>query len=188
MKDFRHWWTGNVCPLLRQSAFCKIAASMLAIGKVDVTDDIDDTAVCLFRKVLILASITCFHVEDRYVQTLCSDNWQAWVCIAKNKYSIGLYLRHEFIGSTYDISHCWTEVIANGIHIHFWFFQLQVFEKDAVQVIVIVLACMSKDCVEIDAALTDNGCKADNFRSCSYNYQKFQLAVFRKFYIWIVSF
>ena len=75
------------------------------------------------------------------------------------------------------------EVIANGIHIHFWFFQLQVFEKDAVQVIVIVLACMSKDCVEIDAALTDNGCKADNFRSCSYNYQKFQLAVFRKFYI-----
>ena len=70
---------------------------MLAIGKVDVTDDIDDTAVCLFRKTFVEAAVTGFHVEDRDMQALRSDHRKAGVRIAKHQDRIRLHLDHQLV-------------------------------------------------------------------------------------------
>ena len=74
VEDFRHGGPSDIGALLRQAAGSEVSSCVLRVGHVHVGNDIDDTAGCLFRKALILASITFFHVEDRYVQTLCSDN------------------------------------------------------------------------------------------------------------------
>lgn len=121
VKHFRHWRTCHIGAFLGQTAIGKIAASMLRVRHIHIRDDINDTAVGLFWQALVLAAVTCLHVEDRNVQTLSSNHAQARVGVAQYKHRIRLGLCKELVGAVDDVATSGTKVIAHGIHIHFWF-------------------------------------------------------------------
>ena len=97
VKHLRHRGTGDICALLRQTALGKIPPRVLGICHIDVGDYIDDPAVCLLRKTLVLAAVAGFHVEDRNMQPLCRDSRQAGVRVTEDKHSVRLYLRHQLV-------------------------------------------------------------------------------------------
>ena len=74
MKHFCHRGTCYIGTLLRKTAVCQVTACMLGIRKVHITDNVYNTAVGFFRQTLILAAVSCFHMEDWNVQSLCTDN------------------------------------------------------------------------------------------------------------------
>ena len=65
MQHLCHRRAGDISTLLRQAAVSQIAARMLTISHIDVRNDIDDAAVSLLRKALVLAAVAGLHVEDR---------------------------------------------------------------------------------------------------------------------------
>lgn len=77
VKHFCHGAAGNVGTLLGKSAVGKVAAGMLRVAEVDVGNDVDDTAVGLFRQTLVLAAVAGFHMEDRDVQAFGGNGRQA---------------------------------------------------------------------------------------------------------------
>ena len=65
--------------------------------------------------------------------------------------------------------------------------QLQIMEKDAVQVIVVVLTGVCQNDIKILAGLIDDGCKSDDLRPGANDDQQLQPAVIFKRYIAVVS-
>ena len=65
--------------------------------------------------------------------------------------------------------------------------QLQIMEKDAVQVIVVVLTGVGQNDIKILAGLIDDGCKPDNLRPGADDDQQLQLTVIFKRYIAVIS-
>ena len=74
VQDFGHRGAGDVGALAWESAFGKVATGVLGVGHVDVGDDIDDAAVGLLREAFVFTSVSCFHVENRYVKTFSTYN------------------------------------------------------------------------------------------------------------------
>ena len=107
---------------------------MLAVAYIYVRDDINYTTVSFFWQTLIKAAVSCFHVEDGNVQSLCGDSSQTGIGITENKKRIGLDLIHQLVGAVDDVAHGGAQIIAYGIHVNFRILQLQIFEKYAVKV------------------------------------------------------
>ena len=177
MEHLCHGRASDVCALLRQSAIGKITASVLRICHVHIGDDIHDSAVGLLRQTFVLAAVACFHVEDGDVQTLCANHAQAGVGVAKYEHAIGLEGCKELVRSVDDVAASCAKVIAHCIHIDLRFCELEVTEEDAVEVVVVVLAGMGQDNIEVLAALVDDCGKADDLRACTHDNAKFQFAI-----------
>ena len=156
MEHFGHRAAGYVGAFLGQTAVGQIAASVFAVRHVDIADDVDDAAVGFFGQTFVLAAVAGFHVEDGNVQTLGTDDTEAGVGVAKNQYAVGLGLGEEFVGAIDDIATGGSEVIAYSIHIYFGFGELEVAEEDAVQVVVVVLAGVGENDVEVLTAFVDD--------------------------------
>lgn len=90
---------------------------MLGVCHVDVGDDVHDASVGFFGEAFVFASVSGFHVEDGDVETFGSDDAQAAVSVAKDKYAIGLGGGEEFVGAVDDVAAGGAKVIAYGIHI-----------------------------------------------------------------------
>ena len=161
---------------------------MLTVCHVDIGDDVHDSSIGLFGETLILASVAGFHVEDGDMQTLRSYHAQAAGGVPKDKYAIGLGGGEEFIRAVDDVATGGSEVIAYGIHIYFGFCELQVAEKDAVEVVVVVLACVGENHVKVPATLVDDGGQTDNLRACTHDNTKLQFAVLLPLYVTIIEF
>ena len=159
---------------------------MLAIAHVHIADDVYDPAVGFFRKAFVEASVACFHVEDRDVETLGSDDAEAAVGVAKDKHCIWLYLHHELVALVDDVAHGGAKVFAYSVEIHLWISELEVAEEYSIEVVVVVLACMCKYGIEVLATFAYHCCKADNFRPCTHNNQKLQLSIFLPMYIAVI--
>ena len=82
MKHLGHGRTRDVGTFLGHTRSMEITTRMLGITHVDIADNIYDTAVGFFGQALIKTTITCFHVEDRDMQTLSTDNGEAAIGIA----------------------------------------------------------------------------------------------------------
>ena len=159
---------------------------MLGIGHVHIADDIYDAAVGLFGQALIFAAVTGFHVENRDVQALGRNGRKTAVGITENQQGIGLAGDHELVAAVDDVADSGSEVVAHGIHVDFRGLEAQVLEEHAIQVVVVILACVREDAVEILAALVDNCRKADDFGAGTHDNQEFQLAVIGKFLVGVV--
>ena len=70
---------------------------VLRVGHINIGDNIYDTTIGFLRKTFVLTTVTGFHVEDRYMKTLGSNNAETAVGVAKNEYSIWLCLDKELI-------------------------------------------------------------------------------------------
>ena len=74
MQNLCHRGTGHIGTLFWQAGIGQITAGVFRVSHIHVRDDIHDAAVRLLRQALILAAVSCLHVEDGNVQTLCADD------------------------------------------------------------------------------------------------------------------
>ena len=118
-----------------------------------------------------------FHVEDRDVQSLCTDDAEAGVRITQHKHRIGFDGDHQLIALGNDIAHGFAQVRTDSVHIYLRIGELQVFEEYAVKVVIIVLASMRQNRVEVLPALIDHGRQPDDLRPRSHNDEKLEFAV-----------
>ena len=92
---------------------------------------------------------------------------QTGIGISKDQKRIRLDLVHQLVGAVDDISNCRSQIIPHCVHINFRVIQFQITEKDAVQVVIIVLSRMGQNTVKIAPALVDHRAKPDNLRTGS---------------------
>ena len=161
---------------------------MLRIAEVHVGDYVDYAAVGLLGQTLVLAAVTGLHVEDGDVEAFGGDGRQTRVGVAENEQGVGLDVGHQLVGAVYDVSYGGSEIVAHGIHVDLGVGETEVFEKHAVEVVVVILAGMSKNHVEIFAALVDCGREPDDLGPCAHDYQQLQPAVVGKMYVFVISF
>ncbi len=102
------------------------------------------------------------------MQTFGPNHAQAGVGVAEHKDRIGLSFHHQLIRSGDDVAHGFAEIFADGIHIYFGVGEFEIFEEHAVKVVVVVLASVGENHVEIFAASIDDGRKPYDFGTCAY--------------------
>ena len=153
MEHFGHGGTADIGALRGYTAGIEVTAGVLAVADVNVGDDVYDSSVGFFRKALIKATVTGFHVEDRDVKALGTYHAEAAVGIAQDQYGIWLDLYHELVALVYDVAHGGSKVVTYGIEVDFGVGELKVFEEDAIEVVVVVLAGVCQDYIEVFATL-----------------------------------
>ncbi len=150
---------------------------MLAVGHVHVGDDVHNAAVGLLGQALVLAPVASLHVEDGDVQALGANDAQAAVGVAQHQHGIGLGGDHQLVALGNDIAHGLAQVIAHGLHIDVGIGQLEVLEEHSVEVVIIVLAGVRQQGIEVLATLVYNCRQTDNLRARAHNDEKLQFSV-----------
>ena len=173
VEDFRHGGSCDIGALLGQAAVGEVSSCMLRVGHIHVGNDIDDTAVGLLGQALVLAAVAGLHVENGDMESFGSDNAEAAVGVAKDQYAVGLGLGEELIGAVDDIAAGSAKVVTDSIHIDLGLGELQILEEYAVEVVVVVLARVGENHVEILAALVDDGGETDNLGARADNDNEF---------------
>ena len=84
VQDLSHGAAGDVGALLGEAGVGQIATGVLAVGHVDVGDDVHDAAVGLLGQALVLAAVAGLHVENRNVKSLCADHAETAISIAQH--------------------------------------------------------------------------------------------------------
>ena len=74
VQDLSHGAAGDVGALLGEASVGEVAAGVLAVGHVDVGDDVHDAAVGLFWQTLVLTAVASLHVENGDMQTLGTNH------------------------------------------------------------------------------------------------------------------
>jgi len=126
-------------------------------------------------------------VEDGNVESLGCYSAQARVGIAEDEQRIRLDVDHQLVGAVDDVAYRCAKVISDGIHIYLRVAEFEVLEEHAVEVVVVVLACVSKNNVKILAALVDGCGQPDNLRARAYDYQQLEFAIVGKVYVFIIK-
>lgn len=96
------------------------------------------------------------------MESLGSDDAEAAVGVAKDQYAVRLGLGEELIGAIDDIAAGSAKVVTDSIHIDLGLSELQVLEEDTVEVVIVVLARVGENHVEVLAALVDDGGETDD--------------------------
>lgn len=135
---------------------------MLGVGEVHVRDDVDDPAVRLLGEALVAAAVARLHVEDRDVEALRGDGGEAGVGVAQHEQRIRLHAGHQLVRAVDDVADARPEVVAGAVQVNVGVVEPQVAEEDAVQRVVVVLAGMGQQAVEVPAALLDDLGEADD--------------------------
>ena len=169
VEDLRHGGPCDIGAFLGQAAVGEVSSCVLRVGHVHVGNDIDDTAVGLLGQALVLAAVAGLHVENGDMESLCSDNAEAAVGVAKDQYAVGLGLGEELVGAIDDVAAGSAKVVTDSIHIDLGLCELQVLEEDTVEVVIVILACVGENHVEVLAALVDNSGETDNLGACADN-------------------
>ena len=177
VQDFGHGAAGDVGAFFGQAAVGEVAAGVFAIGHIHVGDDIDDAPVGFFGEAFVFAAVAGFHVEDGDMEAFGADDAEAAVGITEDKHGVGLDGDHQLIAFIDDIAHGGAEVFADGVEIDVGVGELEVFEEDAVQIIVVVLAGMGQQAVEILPAFVDDGGQSDDLGPGSHNNEELEFAV-----------
>ena len=173
VEDFRHGGSSDIGALLGQSAVGEVSSCVFRVGHVHVGDDIDDTAVGLLGQALVLAAVASLHVENGDMESLCSDDAEAAIGVAKDQYAVGLGLGKELVGAVDDIAAGSAKVVTDSIHIDLGLCELQVLEEDAVEVVIVILACVGENDIKILTALVDNGGETDDLGARADNDNEF---------------
>lgn len=172
MEHFGHGAAGDVGALLGQTVLRQVTAGVLRIAQVHVGNNVHDAAVGLLRKALVLAAVAGFHVEDGDVQPLGADDAEAGVGIPQHQDGIGFQLRHQVVAFGDDVPHGLAQGVPHCIQVDVRGGQLQVVEEHTVEVIVVVLAGVGQEGIEILPALGDDRGQADNLRPGTHDDEK----------------
>lgn len=96
------------------------------------------------------------------MESLCSDDAEAAIGVAKDQYAVGLGLGEEFVRAVDDVAAGSAKVVTDSIHIDLGLCELQILEEDTVEVVIVVLACVGENDIKILTALVDNGGETDD--------------------------
>ena len=176
-QHLRHRAARHVSALGSAAGVLQIAAGMLGVGQIHIADYVDDAAVGLLGQALVLAAVARLHVEDGDVQALGRDGGQAAVGVAKDQERVGPHLDHQLVGGRDDVADGLAQVRANGVQVDVRIVQRQVAEEDAVERVVVVLAGVRQQAVEVAAALLDDLGKANDLGARAHDDQELQAAV-----------
>ena len=171
VQHFGHGAAGHVGAFLGESAVGQVAAGVFGVGHVHVADDVHDAAVGLLWQAFVLAAVASFHVKNRDVQTFGRDGGKAAVGVAENQQGVGFAGGHELVAAIDDVADGSAEVVADGVHVDFGILEAQVLEEHSVQIVVVVLAGVRQEAVEVLAALVNDCGKADNLGAGAHDDQ-----------------
>ena len=177
VQDFGHRAAGHVGAFLGQAAFGEVPPGVFAVGQVHIADDVHDAAVGLLGQAFVLAAVAGFHMEDGNVQALGADDAQAGVGVAQDQDGVGLDFHHQLVALGDDVAHRFAKVLAYGVQVNVRVFQLEVLEEDAVEVVVVVLAGVREQAVEVLPAFVDDRGQPDDLRPGADDDEKLQLPV-----------
>ena len=111
------------------------------------------------------------------MEPLGADDAEAGVGIAENQHGIRLHLDHQLVALRDDVAHGLAQVLPHRVHIDIRVGELEVLEKDAVKVVVVVLPRMGQQAVEIGPAFIDDGRETDDFGARADDDEQLELAV-----------
>ena len=171
-----HGAAGHIGALLGGALGVQVAAGMLGVAQVHVRDVVHDAAVGLLGQALVKAPVARFHVEDGDVQPLGGNGGQAAVGVAQNQQGVRLQLHHQLVALGDDVADGLAQIVAHRVQVVVRRPQAQVLKEDAVQGVVIVLAGVHQDLVEVFVAFFDHGGKADDLRPGAHDGHQFQFA------------
>ena len=177
VQHLRHGRAGDVGALFGQAGVRQVAAGVLGVGHVHVRDDVHNAAVGLLGQALVLAAVACLHVEDGDVQPLCADDRQTAIGVAQHQHRVGPNGGHQLVALRDDVAHRLAEVRAHRVEVDLRVGQLQVAEEDAVQVVVVVLAGVGQDHVEIPPRLVDHRRQPDDLGPGAHDDEQLEFAV-----------
>ena len=172
VEHFGHGAAGDVGALLGQAVLRQVTAGVLRIAQVHVGDNVHDAAVGLLRQALVLAAVAGLHMEDGNVQPLGADDAEAGVGIPQHQHGIGFQLRHQVVAFGDDVPHGLAQGVPHRVQVDVRVGQLQVVEEHAVEVVVVVLAGVGQEGIEILPALGDDRGQADNLRPGTHDDEK----------------
>ena len=172
-----HGRAGDVGALRRAAGVLEVASGVLGVCQVDVGDHVDDAAVGLLGQALVLAAVAGLHVEDGDVQALGRNGRQAAVGVAKDQQRVGLHLHHQLVARGDDVADGLAQVGAHGVQVDVRVVQRQVAEEDTVEGVVVVLASVRQQAVEVAAALLDDLGQSDDLGARAHDDQELQAAV-----------
>lgn len=173
VEDFRHGGSCDIGALLGQAAVGEVSSCVLRVGHIHVGDDIDNTAVGLLGQTLVFAAVAGLHVENGDMESLGSDDAEAAVGVAKDQYAVGLGLGEELVGAVDNVAAGSAKVVTDSIHIDLGLCELQILEEDTVEVVIVVLARVGENHVEVLAALVDDGGETDDLGARADNDNEF---------------
>ena len=179
-QHLRHGRSGDVGALRGAAGVLEVAAGVLGVCQVDVGDHVDDAAVGLLWQALVLAAVARLHVEDGDVEPLGRDGGQAAVGVAQDQQRVGLHLHHQLVARGDDVAHGLAQVCSHGVQVDVRVVERQVAEEDAVERVVVVLAGVRQQAVEVASALLDDLGQADDLGAGAHDDQQLQAAVVRK--------
>ena len=172
VEHFGHGATSDVGALLGQAVLRQVTAGVLRIAQVHVGNNVHDAAVGLLRKALVLAAVARLHVEDGDVQPLSSNDTEAGVGVPQHQHGIGLQFHHQVVAFGNDVAHGLAQGIPHRVQVDIRVGQAQVLEEHAVEVVVVVLAGVGQEGVEILPALCDDRGQADDLRPGAHDDEK----------------
>ena len=180
VEHFGHGTAGDVGALLGQTVLRQVATGVLRVAQVHVGDNVHDTAVGLLRQALVFAAVAGFHVEDGDVQPLSSNDTEARIGVPQHQDGVGLQLRHQVVAFGDDVAHGLAQGVSHRVQVDVRVVQLQVVEEHAVEVVVVILAGVGQEGIEILPALGDDCGQADDLRTGAHDNQQLQFAVVLK--------
>lgn len=117
------------------------------------------------------------------MESFGSYNTQATVGVTEDKDGVRPRGDEEFITAVDYVSACGSEVVTDGVHIDLGSIQLEVLEEYPVEVVVVVLAGVGKNHVEVPAAFVYHGRQADDLGPCAHYYDELESSVFLEPYV-----
>src|SRR5690348_11757906 len=113
---------------------------MVAVGQVDVADMVNDLSIEFFGDSLIETAVPRLHVKYRNLQALGHDRRQATIRIPENKERIRLFLTHHIVRMSQDIAQRLTQTVGDDIEKMIRLPDLELFEKNLIEIVVMVLS------------------------------------------------
>ena len=95
-------------------------------------------------------------MEDRGLKALGGNRGKRGIGIAQNQNGVRLFLFDQFIGRGDDVPHRPAEVIPDAGKIEIRFAEPKLFEEDLIQFVVIILAGVDEDMLELAVAGFDD--------------------------------
>ena len=172
VEHFGHGAASDVGALLGQTVFRQVTAGVLRIAQVHVGNNVHDAAVGLLGQALVLAAVAGFHVEDGDVQPLSSNDTEAGVGVPQHQHGIGLQFHHQVVAFGDDVAHGLAQGVPHRVQVDVRVVQLQVVEEHTVEVVVVILAGVGQEGIEILPALGDDRGQADDLRPGSHDDEK----------------
>ena len=179
MQHLRHGAAHHEGTLLGNPCGVQIAPGMLGVAEIHVGGHIHNAAIRLLRQALVKAAVPGFHVENRNVQPLGSDDGQAGVGIAQHQHGVRPDLLHEGVALGDDRADGLAEVCPGGIQIIVRGTKPQILKEHLIQLIVVILPGVNENLMEIAVAALYGGGQTDDLRPRAENRHQLELFHFR---------